>query len=191
MIRSFIAMPLAPPVEDRLAGIISECRSEGDGVKWVAPGNIHLTLRFLGDTDESLVPKISGLIDKIGREFSAVETVLDRLGAFPNLRKPRVFWIGVGSDDDNLAKIARQIELKVRELRFQKEKKGFRAHLTLGRVRHPDRVKNLAAFLEDYQLAPIPVLFDRIVLFKSTLTPRGPIYDRLHTTMLGQQTFGG
>ena len=175
MMRLFIAMPLGAEVEQKLGEIINECRQHGGSVKWVKPENIHLTIRFLGDTDEGILDKLKQLLDAVATEFSPVETTIDRLGAFPNLQRPRVIWTSVSSETETLAKLAGQVELRVRKLRFEAEKKPFKAHLTLGRIRIPQGLVNLLAFLEEYALEPIPVRFDRLVLFKSTLTPQGPI----------------
>jgi 2'-5' RNA ligase len=77
----------------------------------------------------------------------------------------------------------------VRQLRFEKEKKGFRPHLTLGRLRRPGKLTELHDYIESYQFDPIGLNLDRLVLFKSTLTPSGSIYERLHEAPLGQPRF--
>jgi 2'-5' RNA ligase len=191
MIRLFIAMPLGDQAEQKLSNIIAECREHGGSVKWVRPENIHLTIRFLGDTDESLIEKLKQLIDEVVTEFSPVETTIDQLGAFPNLKRPRVIWTSISSETETLAKLARQVELRVRKLRFEADKKSFKAHLTLGRVRKPQGLDDLLSFLEKYTVEPIPVRFDRLVLFQSTLTPQGSIYKRLHEAVLTEERFGG
>jgi len=188
-VRLFIASPLSKEVENRLGSIIDDLRLHGGRISWVKPQNIHLTLRFLGETEEERVGKITSEIDRIAADFSSVTTQISNLGGFPNLRKPRVIWVGLDESIEPLAKMARQIELAMRELRFEKEK-PFRAHLTLGRVRDPRSIESLADYLADYRIEPIPVAFDRVVLFKSTLTPKGPIYERLHEVELGAERFG-
>jgi len=191
MLRLFIALPLPAEVEQRLGQLIEEFRPRGSNVKWAKPGNIHLTVKFLGDTDEKLVPRISQEIDSVATRFSAIPVVIDALGGFPNLKRPRVIWVGSSLGIDNAAKIARQIDLAMRQLSFEKEKRPFKAHLTLGRVRQGRPIDNLAAQLSSYKLEPITFTLDQLTLFKSTLTPAGPIYDRLHESMLGQERFGG
>ena len=186
MIRLFVAFPLPPDVTEQLAGIIDSLKQQGGRVKWVTPHNIHLTARFLGDTEENLVERLSSLIDDVAAGHHRVESVIDRLGAFPNLSRPRVIWAGLRDKTEELGKIARQLELAVRRLRFKPEKRGFKAHLTLGRVKDPSDLGNLTAYMQDIKLDEFPVTFDRLTLFKSTLTPQGPIYDRLHEAMLGQ-----
>ncbi len=182
--RLFIALPLGPEVKDALGRIISDFKRHGGPVKWVKPENIHLTLRFLGETDESLVGKIKTEIDTVAAAHARVQTSISRLGGFPNLNRPRVIWVGIEHNLELLSKMARQMELRARTLRFDKESRAFKAHLTLGRVRQPQGLEGLTQALDKYVLEEIPVMFDRIVLFKSTLTPQGPIYDRLHEAAL-------
>ncbi|UCD65024.1 MAG: RNA 2',3'-cyclic phosphodiesterase [Candidatus Zixiibacteriota bacterium] len=184
MMRLFIALPLEKTVEDRLEGIIDSLAQKGGSVKWVKPRNIHLTLRFLGDTDERLVGRIKTEIDAVAAAHGPVKTAISRLGAFPNLNRPRVIWVGIEERLEDLRKMARDMELRARTLRFEKESRAFKAHLTLGRIRNPQGLDELTDYMKDYALAEIPVVLDRIVLFKSTLTPQGPIYDRLHEAAL-------
>ena len=188
--RLFIATPLGPQAEQHLGNIIADLRPHGGGVKWVDPKNIHLTLRFLGETEQDRVPKISALLDQVVEGVSAIPSEIGGLGAFPNLKRPRVIWAGINGGVEELSKLARQIELGVRQLRFEKESKGFKAHLTLGRVRDHRKLGPLSGLLGDYRMEPLPLTFDRVVLFKSTLTPRGPIYERLHEARLGVERFG-
>jgi len=190
MMRLFIALSLGPEVENYLGAVIADLKPHGGSVKWVAAHNIHLTVRFLGDTEEERVPKIKQLIDSVASEHASVTTTIDRLGAFPNLRRPRVVWAGISDNVEALQKLARQVELGVRKLRFEKESKGFKPHLTLGRIRKPQSLDKLTAHMQAVQLEPITLTLDRLVLFKSTLTPQGPIYDRLHEALLGQERFG-
>lgn len=183
--RLFIALPLPKPVEEELGRIITLLEQRGGRVKWVAPNNIHLTVRFLGDTEEHLVDDLSALIDTMAVKFGPVQSVIDQLGAFPNLRRPRVIWAGLRENIEPLAKLSVQVELAVRELRFKKEPRQFKAHLTLGRVKDPSCLGDLTSYIQDFTFQEIPVTFDRLTLFRSTLTPQGPIYDRLHEAKLG------
>ncbi len=191
--RLFIALPLPQEVETKLGELTTEFKERGGRVRWVRPANIHLTVRFLGDTEEDRVPKIVELIDKVAGDFPAVDVLLDRLGGFPNLKRPRVLWVGLREDEQvhELSKLARQVELGVRRLRFEKEKKGFKPHLTLGRVKDSRGCRDLTEYMEQYTFEPLPVHLDRLVLFQSTLTPKGSVYKRLHEAMLGKERFGG
>lgn len=191
MIRLFIALPLGPQVETCLEKVISLLKQEGGAVKWVDPRNIHLTVRFLGDTEESRVPALRELLDTVAGRYSSIDTTIDRLGAFPNLRRPRVFWAGLRNNLDDLENLAIEVEQGVRRIGFEPEQKRFRAHLTLGRVKRNKGLDSLLTFIESLDFVETPLILDRLVLFKSTLTPRGPIYDRLHVAMLGKPRFEG
>ncbi len=184
MMRLFIALPLARPVEEQLGKLIFVLKQKGGLVRWVAAKNIHLTMRFLGDTDEKLVPQLGSMIDEIAAEFAPVETQISRLGAFPNVNRPNVIWVGLSENIDVLAEIANRIEKRVRELGFTPEPKPFKAHLTLGRVKDHRGIAGLTGFMQSHEFEPISLELDRIVLFKSTLTPQGSIYERLHEELL-------
>lgn len=190
MLRLFIALPVPETTKRRLAIIIEKLRQHGGSVKWVQPKNMHLTVRFLGDTDERLVPDLKEILDTTASGHQASDTIIDRLGGFPNLRRPRVIWAGLGKNLKPLEKVAEQIELAVRKLQFPEERKKFNPHLTLGRVRDGKNIQPLLDYLQGEKIEPIPCLLDKIVLFKSTLTPQGPIYDRLHQVTLGDERFG-
>jgi 2'-5' RNA ligase len=184
MIRLFIAFPLAVEVTDYLGNVIADLKPHTDSIRWVTPKNIHLTARFLGDTEESTVPKLKELIDTVAHTHASLSSSLVQLGAFPNLKRPRVVWAGISDGADKLGQIARDIEQRVRKLRFEPDSKPFKSHLTLGRVREGARLDRFGDQLQAYQIKPIPVQFDSLVLFKSTLTQQGPIYDRLHNARL-------
>lgn len=182
--RLFIALPLEKSVKDELDKLIATLKRQGGPVKWVKAENIHLTLRFLGETNDNLVSDIKHHIDEVVNTHRKVQTSINNLGGFPNLNRPRVIWVGIEQNLDALRKMANDIEHRMRSLGFEKETKPFKAHLTLGRVRDPKGLDNLTNFMKDYRLEEMPLLFDRIVLFKSTLTPQGPIYERLREATL-------
>lgn len=190
MLRLFIALSLPPQVETELDRLLGLVRPKSREVKWVPAKNIHLTVKFLGDTDEKLVEKICRSLDEVASSYRPFETVLDSVGGFPNLNRPRVIWVGGSEPLEDAASLARDIDLRMGKLGFEKEKRPFKAHLTLGRVRPGKRVDELAEYLQSYRLTPIPLKLDRLVLFRSTLTPGGARYERLHEATLGQDRFG-
>lgn len=184
MMRLFIAAPISIEVEKELARIISGLKNFSGPVKWVAPSNIHLTLKFLGDTDEKLVPQLKNIMDEIASNHSSVSSGLSGLGAFPDYRRPRVFWAGLERGAEELSRIAGEIEQAVHVLGFEKENRPFKAHLTLGRVKFPQGLEKLCDAIKGFKVEPKQFVFDRIILFKSTLTPRGSIYDIVHESKL-------
>ena len=191
MLRLFIALPLPHEVEIELDRLLVLLRPKSPDVKWVTANNIHLTVKFLGDTDEKLIPRIRTAMNETVAAFQPFESVMDRVGGFPNLMKPRVIWVGGSQPIEEAIRMAAEIDRRMHELSFEKEKRPFKAHLTLGRVREGRSISPLATYLESFKLTPIPLKLDRLVLFKSTLTPKGSIYERLHEAKLGQERFGG
>lgn len=182
--RLFIALPLPEDIEEALSKTIFAFKQKGGKVKWVAPKNIHLTLKFLGEVGEDRVVKIKSALDDIAQKYPPISTSVNKIGAFPNLGRPKIIWAGLEGETDRMEKIAGEIENTMEKLGFEKENRRFKPHLTLGRIKDSRGMEELTDYLKNYSLDPMPLSIDRIVLFKSTLMPRGPIYDRLHEAML-------
>ena len=185
MIRLFIAWPLSHEAEQELGRIGFLLKPKGGRVSWVAPKNIHLTARFLGDTDEKLVGSLKDVIDRVAGASHATTLTIDKLGAFPDMKRPRVIWAGLAGDTSSLQATVDQIERAVCELGFDPESKKFRPHLTLARVKDTQGIEALTIAIQQFRPSPVAVVLDRLVLFKSTLTSQGAIYERLHERGLG------
>ncbi|MEK7774380.1 MAG: RNA 2',3'-cyclic phosphodiesterase [Candidatus Zixiibacteriota bacterium] len=179
--RLFIAIPLPKPTEQYLADIIRTLRKPGDGIKWVDPRNIHLTIRFLGDTEGHFVPLISKELSEVARVSMVVICKLGGVGAFPNLNRPRVIWVGLENNVDMLKNTASDLEERMRTIGFAPEDKPFKPHLTLGRVREGAPQISIAVEAISHMKPAEPVRLDKMILYQSTLTPQGPIYKSLFT----------
>jgi len=177
--RLFIAIPLEEEIRRALAEIIFELKQKRGRVKWVTPKNIHLTLKFLGEVSPDLVAPIGEAITGVASHHDRFKTVIDRIGAFPNPRRPRVIWAGLTRGSDILQSMATEVDQAMAELGFDKEKRPFKSHLTLGRVKDDSGLNDLGEAVRDYRMSSLETPLSRVVLFKSTLTPAGPIYDRL------------
>lgn len=187
-LRLFIAFELSEEVRQELAGVGSQLRDCGAKVSWVKPGNMHLTVRFLGDTEPRMVDLLKSGLQTITGKPAAVR--LDKVGAFPNLKRPRVLWAGLGGELDPVYDVANEVEMMVQRLGFEPDKKKFKPHLTIGRIRDPRRSGDLTDAVAACSFNPIEFPLDRLILFQSTLTPQGPIYKRLAEVALGEK-FGG
>lgn len=183
--RLFIALPLPDKAKALLGRMISQFRPLSHSVKWVEADIIHLTVKFLGETGPELMEPIKRALDRVGPNYKAIACDIDRPGAFPNLKRPRVFWAGLTGELETLANLAKHVDLEMNALGFEKESRPFKAHLTLGRVKQEGRMDELCRTVETFRLTPEPVSFSEIVLFQSTLTPHGPIYESLHRVSLG------
>jgi len=185
--RSFIAIELPKDVRDFLGGIQERLKSSGADVKWVEPQNIHLTLKFLGEVDEKKLDKISGILEDIAQKGSAFKIRIASLGAFPKINFPRVIWVGLDKGDEETKSIARGLEEKIEKVGIPKEDRAFSSHITLGRTRSTLNRERLVQELNNLasNLGGNPEFeVTKITLFKSTLTPKGPIYEVLKEASL-------
>lgn len=179
--RLFIALPLPADVTAALEAAQNQLKRNRWPVKWVAPASIHLTLQFLGEQDEALVPELLAALAGVQPEPAALPQLqLARLGAFPNLQRPQTIWLGVGGDLETLAGLQRAVVRATGSLGFPADSRAFRPHLTLGRVRRDaDRnaVQELSRALTN--AAAPPALNWRSgppVLYQSVIGPQGARY---------------
>src|SRR3989338_1265067 len=191
--RAFIAIELSNEIRCSLAQIESHLKYSGADIKWAEKDNIHLTLKFLGEITEEKSEKIKYILDEIAKQTKHFELSLKIskeesipfLGAFPNLNHPRVIWLGLDKGAAESRLVAEKVDDALLKIGFQKESRPFAAHLTIGRVRSPKNKEALkekisSLRLKDYSLQ----LIDAITLFQSTLTPKGPIYTKIHESKL-------
>lgn len=176
--RTFIAIGLPLNLRRKLDRISQDLRRKCSGVKWVDPEKIHLTLKFLGNVEVEKLPRIKAVLDEVTRHHCPIKVEVGGLGCFPNLRRPRVIWVGIKNQEEKLGKLAKDIEDKLAELGFQPEKRKFNGHLTLGRVKKfPVKLNLNIPSLEARAESLGSLNIDMILLIKSTLTARGAVYD--------------
>ena len=183
-IRSFIAIELPEEARSGLGKLRNELeRVEHAFVKWVNPEGIHLTLKFLGSIPSKQVAEVGEAMEGATREISPFHLEISGLGAFPNLKQPRVLWVGISGELDKLLGLQRNIDSALSPLGFTKEKRPFVPHLTLARIRErasPGERRIFGElvvstiFEDKYHIA-----VDAISLMRSQLTPAGAIYTRL------------
>lgn len=186
--RTFIAITLPLKIRDYLAQIQEQFKKTQADVKWVQPQNIHLTLKFLGEIDEKKAEKISQILQEVAKNNPVYSIRLTTLGAFPKMKSPRVIWAGMDKGEAETQKIAALLEEKIAKVGIPKEGRAFSCHITLGRTRSNLNLDKLVSELENWagkntgQSQEFPV--EKLTLFKSTLTPQGPIYEILKETHL-------
>ncbi len=178
-IRSFIAFDMQnEQVLSRLAATQKLLVETGADLRPVAPQNIHITTRFLGDISPSMVDKIYEAMKNV--KFTPFIIKLCGLGVFPNLNSPRVVWAGMTDGVDQLKSIFTQLEPQIHALGFAADAYGFSPHLTIARVRSGANRQNLAELVTkraDYEFGIIKA--DCLRLKRSQLSPEGPTYSTL------------
>jgi len=181
--RAFIAADIHP--SERLLGVFRELAQSRADLKIVKPGLLHVTLKFLGDTEESLADEISARIRESTEGVNRFKIRLQGMGAFPSMSNIRVVWVGI-DDGKLLGEIAQRLDSRLSDLGFERDKKGFVPHITLARTRTPRNIANVQEILRtnaasDYGEYPV----DSILLKKSVLGPHGPTYSVVRELPLG------
>ena len=187
-IRVFIAVPIPDEVKKVVGEVEDELSQAGADVKWVVPGNVHITLKFLGNI---LVDSVDVLVRPLAdglRGERSFEVTLAGTGTFPHGRRaPRVVWIGMEDGKERLAEIAGSVEETCFRLGYEKEDRPFRPHLTIGRVRRGScNLARLSEHVEKVEFKPLKMKVNRVNLVRSKLSPRGPAYTVLESFTLEQ-----
>jgi len=188
LIRSFLAVELPEAIRKRIEEIQADLRSSNSDVRWVRPDKIHLTLKFFGNIEESRVDSITRSIEPFVAGTPHFSLEVRGMGAFPNIRNPRVIWLGLIDEKQVLMPLQKQLESTLATIGFPVEDRPFRPHLTLGRVNSSRGKDELIGRIEKYKEEKFgDVEVKRFVLFKSDLRPTGPIYTPLREVKLGSK----
>lgn len=174
-IRTFVAVDLPRDVRDLLSGLVTTGRREMPDARWVAPGNLHLTVKFLGETDLDRLAAVSVDIATGVAGLGPAHVKLCGGGYFPDRRRPRVAWIGGEAPD--LESIAARVDGVARRHGFDRERRRWRPHLTVARIRRPWTDAAVERFLELAAATELPSFDCReLVLYESRLEPTGAVY---------------
>ncbi|WP_337287413.1 RNA 2',3'-cyclic phosphodiesterase [Candidatus Methylomirabilis sp.] len=181
-VRAFVAANLTPDLKAALAMVQDRLKATRVDVGWVRPDNLHLTLKFLGQVEESRIDAIRDAIAAAASGSGPIRLVFQGLGAFPRPREARVVWIGLSHGSEALAALQARIEAALESLGFAREARPFTAHLTLGRVRGPARREQLARAITEAPAEALgEMVLDRIELMQSNLSAGGARYSILQS----------
>lgn len=189
VIRSFIAIALSNEIQSKLSDVSTELqdRLKGVPVRWVPVANMHLTLKFLGDVSMTNLEILKTVLEKEVSGHTPFEISVGGLGAFPNLRRPRVIWINIQAPAE-LNAVQYGIETQLLRLGYPAEERPFHPHLTLGRVTRTASTQDLQKICEVFSKYKVGFLgatrVDTIGLYKSDLQPGGAQYTCLFRAAL-------
>lgn len=184
-IRTFIAIEIPENIRSKIADLQSELKKIGGRVSWVKPENIHITLKFLGQTQEDKINVIASQLKNAVELMQPFEVTVGDVGAFPNFNRPRVLWVGTNTEQQQLSILAKEVDKRMAILGFDREKRRFSGHLTLGRVKDNQDVQSLVEKLQLYkEFNAEAFVVNEILLIKSQLSPKGSIYTTLKKVML-------
>lgn len=206
MIRAFLAVELPAALKQALAAVQADVRtliarelSPGMRVQWVRPNSIHLTLKFLGDIPEEQVDDLKSAVQSAVRSLTPFPVDVAGLGVFPDLRAPRVLWIGLSSRPEGedhataLSQLAAAIEQSVEGLGYPSESRPFNPHLTLARIKEGARevgkvLARTGLLGKTVQLEPLAVR--HVALMQSERKPSGSVYATLWEIPIGPDAQG-
>ena len=180
--RIFVA--IFPPLEIRRKALEKALRPPlGQQVRWIAPRNAHLTLKFLGDVQEEVLGDLRVILEETCDRHATFGIELKELGAFPSARRSRIIWAGVGVGSEELRSLAADLDKALVPLGFEREERPYTPHLTLGRVR--GRPADLSP-LSDTMDLNFRVRY--VELVESRLTERGAIYQTIEAFALRRRS---
>lgn len=188
-IRSFIAIELPQELKSALFQLQENLKSASSApVRWVDPGNIHLTLKFLGDISPEITGRITSALEDAARDAHPFDIEVSGLGVFPNTKRVQIIWVGLAGELAKLEQLQKRIEAGLTPLGFPPEARPFTPHLTLARVRDYARPDDRLAlgeviagtsFEQKYKIK-----VNAVLLMKSQLTREGPIYSKISINAL-------
>ena len=186
--RCFIAIDIDNEIRKGLAGLLDELRSKADvrkgDVKWVEPESIHLTLKFLGEVNDSQLADVCNIVKDVASRHKGFTLEVKTVGCFGG-KSARVLWVGAGEDCLELLELQEELEEQLALAGWPKEAREFSAHLTLCRIRNAKAGIKLAQMAEQYKDFELGTLAaDSVCVYQSKLTPNGPIYTVLGTYQL-------
>jgi len=186
-VRTFVAVEIDSATRQRAEQLVEKLSAVPADVKWVEAHNLHLTLKFLGEVASQEIPRVCEAVRLGAAEVDPFELELRGAGAFPNTRRPRTIWLGVGAGQEEMVALHGKIEEPLRKLGFRPEHRRYESHLTIGRVRRGGPgLAELGQLLQqhaDFLAGRVNV--SQVVIFASQLATGGPIYEALSRARLG------
>lgn len=176
-IRTFIAVKISSELEAAFQALVRKMRKLTGEVRWVDPQSIHVTLKFLGEITPAQVQEVFAAVQRAAKGIPPFSLKAGGKGAFPSLQRPRVFWVGLAEPGgDHLMTLQRNIEEELYLAGFPKEERGFKPHLTVGRVKGMKNIETISKTFMEYPFPEIEFPADQVLVMKSDLTPGGAMY---------------
>ena len=188
LIRTFICIELPDSIKQKMELLQNQLRGVDAQVSWVKPSNVHLTLKFLGGVPSLKIDAVSQASKRASRDTAAFELEVAGAGCFPSPRSPRVLWVGLADVPEPLVNMYKNLEDELTSLGFQREKRRFAPHLTIGRLRSPRNGAELAQKLIAAGFESEKFVAHQIIVMRSQLKPTGSIYTPISIIALERET---
>ncbi len=185
-IRTFIAIEIPGNVISKIRELQEGFKVYGFKIRWVRPESIHLTLKFLGNIETVEIDKVNNALSKTVKGYTPISLTAKGIGVFPGIRRPRVLWVGLTGQLESLVSLQKTLDENLRAIGFSREKRPFKGHLTLGRVKDKINAKKFGDALIGFRnFESETFTANQIILYKSELKPTGAVYTKLMSASLG------
>lgn len=191
VIRAFVAIDLTQDLYTSLEKVSNDLQAALDGmpIRWVPTSKIHLTLKFLGDVSETNVAALTGILQADAANHKVFEISVGGYGVFPNMKRPRVIWVGVEAPEE-LGNLQRRIEAEAERLGYAPDLRKFNPHLTIARVARnadPKLVRQISEVMAAQKLGFLGAArISEVHLYRSDLQPGGTVYSKLFSAALSE-----
>ena len=186
LIRTFFSIPVPLEVQSKKNMLYSTLEESPAKINWVKNVQLHLTIKFLSHTPESIIEKIINEVGSVTSTLRPFEIIIESTGCFPIKERPRVLWMGVNGNLDPLYDLFTKIDSALDLLGFPKEQQGYTPHITLARIKYPQKcTPDISTFLKS-SYDPIDFPIDRVQFFSSELLPSGTVHTLLKSFPFGE-----
>jgi 2'-5' RNA ligase len=186
-IRAFLAIEPPENILQAMSRLQEKLKREISGrISWTKPQGQHLTLKFFGDISTENVNNICSAVQNRVASEQSLNLKIEKLGVFPDARRPRVIWCGISGDLEKLIALQKILDRDFADISFPAEDRPFQAHLTLGRIKDSHGLTGINEALIKYStFAAREFNCTELILFQSRLSPQGAIYTKLAEFALG------
>lgn len=182
--RLFVAIELTDEVRDALREVQNALGRAADGVRWVRPEQLHMTVKFLGETPDGEAPRVAEAVARSAARSKSFEMQLTECGCFPPRGPVRIVWVGAHDGSGALQECVNAVEEEMDGIGFPKESRPFSAHLTIGRATDGRLASGIRAAVERCTVIPVRQSVNELTLMSSVLSPKGPSYSVVSRTKL-------
>ena len=187
LLRTFISIPIPNEVRTKKNMLYSTLENSPSKINWVKNEQLHLTIKFLGHTPESLFNEIKDGLCNIVSSITPFDLIIDKTGCFPVPERPRVLWLGIDGNIKTLTNLFVKIENKMDQLGFSRDEQDYFPHVTLARVKYPQKYTPDVSIFLNSTYDPIDFKVDRVQFLSSELLPTGTVYTLLGSFPLGEK----
>lgn len=185
VLRLFIAIEIEKRIKERILELLKHLKKTETDIRWVAPENLHVTVKFIGDLDPIILPSVAKSLENVASRFNPFRIQIENVAVFPKIKNPRILFIGLRDKEDSLVNIFEELEVELEAFGIKRESRKYVGHITIGRVKSQKNIHKLIEALNSDSACFLgQEKVNHISLIQSELTPKGPIYTTLKRFIL-------